>query len=120
MATHHDDWQAGDRVALVHTGDPHTRLRPGDTGTVTGYHPRVGQLYITWDNGSRLIMLPISMSQDLDQPSFRFDVLSATRSANSSYTDSWTYTRSTEMQVWPLLENAPASSPVAASSRDAP
>ena len=34
-----DRFQRGDRVALVHTGDPHTRLRPGDEGTVTRYDP---------------------------------------------------------------------------------
>lgn len=35
--------QPGYRIALVHTTDPHTRLRPGDEGTVTGYDPRLGQ-----------------------------------------------------------------------------
>ena len=32
-------YQRGDRVALDATGDPHTRLRPGDEGTVTRYDP---------------------------------------------------------------------------------
>jgi hypothetical protein len=32
-------FQRGDRVALEHTDDPHTRLRPGDEGTVTRYDP---------------------------------------------------------------------------------
>jgi hypothetical protein len=36
-------YQRGDRIALDHTDDPHTRLRPGDEGTVTGYDPRLGQ-----------------------------------------------------------------------------
>ncbi len=36
-------YQRGDRIALDHTDDLHTRLRPGDEGTVTGYDPRLGQ-----------------------------------------------------------------------------
>lgn len=51
-------WQPGDRVALVRTNDPDTRLRPGDEGTVTRWHPDQGQLLIDWDSGSALIMLP--------------------------------------------------------------
>jgi hypothetical protein len=38
-----DRFQRGDRVALEHTGDPGTRLRPGDEGTVTCYDPGPGQ-----------------------------------------------------------------------------
>jgi hypothetical protein len=50
-------YQAGDRVALVHTSDPHTRLIPGTAGTVTGYDDRHGQLAVAWDDGSSLAML---------------------------------------------------------------
>jgi hypothetical protein len=50
-------YQRGDRIALDHTGDPHTRLQPGDEGTVTGYDPRLGQLAVRWDSGSTLAML---------------------------------------------------------------
>jgi hypothetical protein len=50
-------YQAGDRVALVHTSDPHTRLIPGTAGTVTGYDHRHGQLNVAWDDGSSLSML---------------------------------------------------------------
>jgi hypothetical protein len=32
-------YQRGDRVALVATDDPDTRLRPGDQGTVTRWDP---------------------------------------------------------------------------------
>jgi hypothetical protein len=32
-------YQRGDRIALVRTADPYTRLQPGDTGTVTGCDP---------------------------------------------------------------------------------
>lgn len=51
-------YHRGDRVALEHTTDPHTRLQPGDEGTVTSYDPKHGQLNITWDSGSTLAMLP--------------------------------------------------------------
>jgi hypothetical protein len=51
-------YQRGDRVALVRTGDPYTRLRPGDQGIVTGWDPRHGQLDVEWDSGSTLSMLP--------------------------------------------------------------
>jgi hypothetical protein len=51
-------WQRGDRVALVHTDDPDTRLRPGDQGTVTWWDPAQGQLHVRWDSGSTLSMLP--------------------------------------------------------------
>jgi Domain of unknown function (DUF4314) len=52
------DYRRGDRVALVRTEDPDTRLRPGDEGTVTGWNPRQGQLFVNWDSGSSLTMLP--------------------------------------------------------------
>ena len=49
----------GDRVELVATNDPYTRLRPGDRGTVTGVtdHPEP-TIDIAWDNGSTLAILP--------------------------------------------------------------
>jgi hypothetical protein len=50
-------YQRGDRIVLVHTGDPHTRLVPGTAGTVTGYDARLGQLAVAWDDGSTLAML---------------------------------------------------------------
>jgi hypothetical protein len=50
-------YQAGDRVALVHTSDPYTLLTPGTAGTVTGYDERLGQLDMAWDDGSSLSML---------------------------------------------------------------
>ena len=49
----------GDRVELVATNDPYTRLQPGDRGTVTSVtdspEPTVD---IAWDNGSTLAILP--------------------------------------------------------------
>ena len=50
-------FERGDRVALEHTDDPDTRLRPGDEGTVTRYTPGLGQLDVRWDSGSTLSML---------------------------------------------------------------
>ena len=50
-------FERGDRVALEHTDDPDTRLRPGDEGTVTRYDPKLAQLSVTWDSGSSLSML---------------------------------------------------------------
>jgi hypothetical protein len=54
---------AGDRVELVSTSDPSTRLRPGDRGTVTGIghipgDPPEVQVHLVWDSGSTLAMLP--------------------------------------------------------------
>jgi hypothetical protein len=50
-------YQRGDRIALVRTDDPGTRLRPGDQGTVTRWDPAQGQLGVQWDSGSTLSML---------------------------------------------------------------
>jgi hypothetical protein len=50
-------FERGVRVALEHTDDPDTRLRPGDEGTVTRYHAGLGQLDVHWDSGSTLSML---------------------------------------------------------------
>jgi hypothetical protein len=49
--------QPGDRIALVATDDPDTRLRPGDQGTVTRWDPAQSQLHVNWDSGSTLSML---------------------------------------------------------------
>jgi hypothetical protein len=50
-------YEHGQRVELIQTNDPHTRLRPGDQGTVASYDPALAQLDVTWDSGSRLSML---------------------------------------------------------------
>ncbi|MFE2587276.1 DUF4314 domain-containing protein [Streptomyces sp. NPDC059378] len=50
-------YEAGQRVALETTTDPHTRLRPGDEGTVRSCNPSLGQLRVSWDSGSSLSML---------------------------------------------------------------
>jgi hypothetical protein len=49
-------YQPGERVALVHTDDPHTLLRPGDEGTVVAHHATTHAVEVAWDNGSRLSM----------------------------------------------------------------
>jgi hypothetical protein len=51
-------WQPGDRIALIFTSDPYTRLRPGDQGTVTRWDPAAGRLSVRWDSGSTLALLP--------------------------------------------------------------
>jgi hypothetical protein len=56
-------YQPGDRVVLVGTSDPHTRLTPGTRGTVTGRDDRHGQVHIAWDDGSTLSMLPAEGDQ---------------------------------------------------------
>lgn len=52
--------EVGDRVELLRTSDPYTRLRPGDTGVVTrvSRHPSTYDVVeITWDSGSALMLL---------------------------------------------------------------
>ncbi|MCT2279679.1 DUF4314 domain-containing protein [Micromonospora chalcea] len=49
-------YETGQRIALVHTSDPHTLLRPGDTGTVRRHDQRHNIVEFTWDSGSTLSM----------------------------------------------------------------
>jgi Domain of unknown function (DUF4314) len=49
-------YQPGQRIALVHTNDPHTDLRPGDTGTVVRHDRAHHTIYVDWDSGSELSM----------------------------------------------------------------
>jgi Domain of unknown function (DUF4314) len=51
-------YRRGDRVVLIATTDPHTRLVPGTEGTVTGTDSQHGQIFMAWDDGSTLSMLP--------------------------------------------------------------
>lgn len=48
---------AGDRVELVWTSDPHTRLKPGDRGAVCAVDP-TGTVHVRWDCGSTLGLIP--------------------------------------------------------------
>ena len=53
------EFAPGDRVELVATTDPYTRLRPGDRGTVTRVTDRPElTIAIQWDSGSTLAILP--------------------------------------------------------------
>ncbi len=56
-------YQPGDRVILIATTDPYTRLKPGTRGTVTGRDDCNGQIHIAWDDGSTLSMLPAEGDQ---------------------------------------------------------
>jgi hypothetical protein len=47
----------GDRVELVATSDPYTKLRPGTQGTVA-FIDALGTLHVNWDDGSRLGLVP--------------------------------------------------------------
>jgi hypothetical protein len=49
-------YQQGDRVRLVACTDEHTRLRPGDLGTV-GFVDSLGTVHVAWDSGARLGMI---------------------------------------------------------------
>lgn len=49
-------YQPGQRIALLNTTDPHTRLRPGDTGTVRSHDQRLNTVSIDWDTESHLSM----------------------------------------------------------------
>jgi hypothetical protein len=53
------EFTPGDRVELVATTDPYTRLRPGDRGTVTSVTDRPEPtIDVQWDDGSALAILP--------------------------------------------------------------
>jgi len=54
--------QPGDRIRLVHTDDPYTRLGPGSPGVLVEIrpdpaHPDEHILDIDWDSGSDLSLL---------------------------------------------------------------
>lgn len=47
----------GDRVRLVSTTDPHTRLRPDALGTVA-HVDDLGTVHVRWDDGGFLGLVP--------------------------------------------------------------
>lgn len=47
----------GQRVRLIRTTDPYTRLLPGDEGTVD-HVDNAGTVHVRWDNGSNLGLIP--------------------------------------------------------------
>ncbi|MFJ4688016.1 DUF4314 domain-containing protein [Streptomyces sp. NPDC088789] len=50
-------YKKNDRIALVHTTDPYTDLRPGSEGTVRRFDAGLDILHVAWDAGSSLSML---------------------------------------------------------------
>jgi hypothetical protein len=54
MITQH---RKGDRVRLVHTTDPYTRMQPGELGTIARISRDGTRIDIDWDCGSALAML---------------------------------------------------------------
>lgn len=56
MAPGVPDVRRGDRIRLVYTPDPHTRLRPGAEGTVADVDS-TGTVHVDWDDGSQLGMV---------------------------------------------------------------
>jgi hypothetical protein len=47
----------GQRVKLLHTSDPYTRLRSGEEGTVS-FVDDEGTVHVDWDCGSSLGLIP--------------------------------------------------------------
>lgn len=47
----------GQRVRLVYTSDPYTKLTPGTEGTVV-FIDDLGTVDVKWDDGSHLGMIP--------------------------------------------------------------
>lgn len=45
--------KVGERVELIHTNDPHTKLKPGTRGTVS-FIDDMGTVHVNWDDGGRL------------------------------------------------------------------
>jgi hypothetical protein len=48
----------GDRIKLMHTNDPYTKLQRGTLGTVTSVNLALGQINVKWDDGSTLSLIP--------------------------------------------------------------
>lgn len=46
----------GKRIALIHTSDPYTTLKPGSEGVVT-FIDDIGTVFADWDDGSGLGMV---------------------------------------------------------------
>ena len=49
--------QAGQRIELISTTDPHTDLKPGALGTVSMIDS-LGTVHVNWDSGSTLGLVP--------------------------------------------------------------
>lgn len=56
----------GCRVRLVSMDDPYTKLRPGETGTVS-YVDSIGTIHVDWDCGSGLgIVFGVDQCEKID------------------------------------------------------
>lgn len=53
--------KVGDRIKLIYTDDPYTRLNTGALGTVLKIDD-LNQIHVLWDEGVRLALIP-----DLDE-----------------------------------------------------
>jgi len=53
MEMHDPETIIGKRVRLIKMDDPHTKLRPGDMGTVR-HVDSTGTIFVSWDNGEGL------------------------------------------------------------------
>jgi hypothetical protein len=47
----------GKRIQLMHTTDQYTKLVPGETGIIN-YIDDNGTVFVTWDSGSKLGLIP--------------------------------------------------------------
>jgi hypothetical protein len=94
------EFTPGDRVELVVTNDPYTRLRPGNRGTVTRVtdHPEP-TINIQWDNGSTLAILPNAGDQVCLLPANPAAPPSPTPSATPSTPQDPTQPRYPDIQV---------------------
>jgi hypothetical protein len=94
------EFAPGERVELVATTDPYTRLRPGDRGTVTSVtdHPEP-TIDIRWDNGSTLAILPHAGDQVRLLPANDTGLPPSTPSATPSAPQDPTQPRYPDVQV---------------------
>jgi len=53
-----NDFKVGDRVELIETDDTFTRLRKGSKGTVFKIEEDQELVWIEWDNGEKLALIP--------------------------------------------------------------
>jgi Domain of unknown function (DUF4314) len=94
------EFSPGDRVELVATTDPYTRLRPGTRGTVTSVadtpEPTID---VQWDDGSALAILPNAGDQLRLLPSNDTGPRPATPSATSPTPQDPTQPRYPDIQV---------------------
>lgn len=63
-----DKTRRGERVILISSDDPYTKLKPGDRGTILGLDDAL-TLHVNWDNGSTLgLVVPGDKWKIIEQP----------------------------------------------------